>query len=126
MIAPVPILKDEEREHPVPSVWRSKLRDIVEALKDGNFNLCGLVDVELQDDEAAAVIARHIKDYGFTLTSLLDTSWDTSVCQWQLEYWEVIVDLFTVEEGCSDLVLHVHVFERVGGFDFKVQFVYVP
>lgn len=126
MSAPVPILKDEEQEHPVPSLWRSKLRDIAEALKDGNFNLLGLADVDQLDDTTAARIARNINDYGCTLTSLPDASWETSVCQWQLEYWEVLVDLFTVEEGCSDLVLHVHVFERVGGFDFKVYFVYVP
>ena len=123
---PVPILKDEEQEHPVPSVWRSKLRDIAEALKDGNFNLRGLACVDPLDDATAAGIAGNINDYGCALTSLPDASWDTSVCQWQVEYWEVLVDLFTVEEGCSDLVLHVHVFERVGGFDFKVHLVYVP
>lgn len=126
MSGPVPILKDEEREHPVPSLWRSKLRDIAEALKDGNFNLFGVADVAPQDDDAASAIARNIKHYGFTLTSLPDATWATSVCQWQLDYWEVLVDLFTVEEGCSDLVLHVHIFERSGGFDFKVHFVYVP
>ncbi|KPF56514.1 hypothetical protein IP65_01575 [Novosphingobium sp. AAP1] len=126
MNAPFPILKDDEREHPVPFLWRSKLRDIAEALKDGNFNLLGLADVEPQDDDAAAAVARNIKGYGFTLTSLPDESWETSVCQWQIEYWEVMVDLFTVEEGYSDLVLHVHVFERDGGFNFKVHYVYVP
>ncbi len=126
MSAPVPILKDEEQEHPVPSVWRSKLRDIVEALKDGNFNLCGLTGVDPLDDATAAGIARNINDYGCALTSLPDASWDTSVCQWQIEYWEVLVDLFTVEEGRSDLVLHVHVHEQVGGFDLKLHFVYVP
>ena len=126
MSAPVPILKDEEQEHPVPSVWRSKLRDIAEALKDGNFNLRGLADVDPLDDATAARITRNINDYGCALTSLPDASWDTSVCRWQVEYWEVLVDLFTVEEGCSDLVLHVHVFERVGGFDFKVHLIYVP
>lgn len=119
-------MKDEEQEHPVPSVWRSKLRDIAEALKDGNFNLHGLADIDPLDDATVAGIAQNINDYGCTLTSLPHASWDTSVCQWQLEYWEVLVDLFTVEEGRSDLVLHVHVFEQVGGFFFKVHFVYVP
>ncbi len=126
MDTPVPILKDEEQEHPVPSIWRSKLRDIADALRDGKFNLRGLADVDQLDDTTAAGIAQNVNDYGCTLTSLPDASWETSVCQWQLEYWEVLVDLFTVEEGCSDLVLHVHVFERAGGFDFKVHFVYVP
>ncbi len=126
MSEPVPILKDEEQEQPVPPEWRSKLRDIAGALKDGNYSLRGLASVEPLGEATAAGIARNIDEYGCTLTSLSDESWDTSVCQWQLDYWEVLVDLFTLEEGCSDLVLHVHVFEQVDGFVFKVHFVYVP
>ena len=122
----VPILKDEDHEHPVPSEWRGALQEIAEALADGNFNLHGLTDVDPLDEATAAAIARNITDYGCTLTPLPEASWDTSVCQWQREYWEVLVDLFTLEEGCSDLVLHVHVFEKTGGFIFKVHFVYVP
>ncbi len=126
MSAPVPILKDEDHEHPVPSEWRPKLREIVEALKDGNFNLIGLALIDPLDDATGAGIAQNIKDYGCTLTSLSDESWDTSVCMWQADYWEVLVDLFTLEEGRSDLALHVHVFEQMDGFNFKVHFVYVP
>ena len=126
MSALVPILKDENYEQPVPSEWRRKLQEIVQMLTDGNFNLRGLTDVNPLDDATAAGIARNIHDYGCTLTPLPDSSWETSVCQWQLEYWEVLVDLFTVEKGRSDLVLHVHVFEQLGSFLFKVHFVYVP
>ncbi|MEO6217826.1 MAG: hypothetical protein ABIO86_17490, partial [Sphingomonas sp.] len=121
-----PVLKDEEQEHPVPSEWRSKLRDIAGALENGNYSLRGLADVDPLDEATAAGIARNIDDYGCTLSPLPDDSWDTSVCQWQLDYWEVLVDLFTVEEGRSDLVLDVKVFEEAGGFLFKVHFVYVP
>lgn len=126
MSVPVPILRDEVQEHPVPSEWRSKLREIADALNDGNFNLHGLECVEPLDEATAAGIARNIDAYGCSLTALPDESWDTSVCQWQLAYWEVLVDLFTVEEGRSDLVLHVNVFEEAGSFVFKVHFVYVP
>lgn len=126
MSKPVPVLKDEEQEHPVPSEWRSKLRDIAGAFENGNHSLRGLVNVDPLDEATAAGIARNIDDYGCTLSPLPDESWDTSICQWQLDYWEVLVDLFTAEEGRSDLVLHVNVFEEAGGFVFKVHFVYVP
>lgn len=122
----VPILKDEEREHPVPSQWRPRLRDIASALKDGNYSLEGLADVEPLDAATAAGIAGNIEDYGCALTSLSEESWATSVCQWQLDYWEVLVDLFTVEEGRSDLVLHVKIVEKSAGYLFKVHLVYVP
>jgi len=122
----VPILKDEVREHPVPSAWRSKLREIVDAFKNGNFGLRNLECVGSLSEETATGIARNVDAYGCTLASLPDECWDTAICQWQLEYWEVLVDLFTVEEGRSDLVLHVNVFENGGIFDFKVHFIYVP
>ncbi len=126
MSAPVPILKDEDNEQPVPFEWRRKLEEIVKAFTDGNFNLRGLTGVGLLDDATAAGIAQNISDYGCALAPLPDASWDTSVCIWLLGYWEVLVDLFTVEEGRSDLVLHVHVFEEMSGFVFNVHVVYVP
>lgn len=122
----VPILKDKEREHPVPSVWRRTLQEIAVALMNGNFNLYGLIDVEPLDDAEAARVSGNIKAYGCTLISLPSACWDTSVCMWQLDYWEVLVDLFTVEEGRSDLALNVRVYQRPTDFTFKVQLVYVP
>jgi len=123
---PSPILKDEVREHPVPFEWRSKLREIADSLKAGNFNLRNLECVEPLDEDTAAGIARNIDAYGYTLMALPDECWATAVCRRQLKYWEVLVDLCTVEEGRSDLVLHVNVFEKADSFDYKVRFVYVP
>ncbi|WP_343610816.1 hypothetical protein [Novosphingobium sp.] len=126
MSVTLPILKDEVQEHPVPSAWRPKLREIVDAFKTGNFNLRDLECVEPLDEDTSVGIARNISAYGCTLAALPDDSWKTSVCQWQYEYWKVLVDLFSVEEGQSDLVLHVNVFEKGDSFEYKVHFVYVP
>jgi hypothetical protein len=41
-------------------------------------------------------------------------------------HWEVIVDLWTKEEGQSDLVLSLMVTEAGAGHRFKVHLVYVP
>ena len=40
-------------------------------------------------------------------------------------YWEVLVDLFTVEEGCSDLALFVRVYPREGSYVFQILSVHV-
>jgi hypothetical protein len=122
----VTILKGEEQEHPVPSAWRVKLQEIIGAFTDGNFSLAAIENVDPLDAADAAGIARNIADYGCTLVQLPAASWDTSVCQWQLNCWEVLVDLFTIEEGRSDLVLQVFVFEEEGRTTFKVHLVYVP
>jgi hypothetical protein len=119
-------MKDEEHEHPVPTEWRPKLREIADALRNRNYSLVGLADVDALDEATAAGVAENIEGYGATLASLSEESWDTSVCQWLASFWEVLVDLCTVEEGVSDLVLHVNVFEQADGFAFKVHFVYVP
>ncbi len=41
--------------------------------------------------------------------------------------WGVLVDLRTVEEGRSDLVLHTYVHETAAGqFEFEIFSIYVP
>ena len=122
----IAVAKDDELEGPVPTEWRSKLADIANALTHRNYRLKDLEDVDLLDEETAAGIAKNIAAYGGALAILPEESWRTSICQWQLSFWEVLVDLFTEEERRSDLVLHVRVFERGAGFVFKVHHVYVP
>jgi hypothetical protein len=41
-------------------------------------------------------------------------------------YWDVLVDLYTAEEGSSDLVLAVRVFELGADFEFEVESIHVP
>jgi hypothetical protein len=38
----------------------------------------------------------------------------------------VLVDLWTAEEGPSDLVLGVRVREQAGAYSYRVELVYVP
>lgn len=68
-----------------------------------------------------------VDDYGaVTLISLPDESWDTSVALWSGDRWRCLVDLWTEEEGRSDLVLDIDVFENGPGYRFCVHLVYVP
>jgi len=76
--------------------------------------------------EQQARIADNIKEYGAHPVELPEQSWDTSVCQWMGGYWDALIDLFTEEEGRSDLVLSLRVTERVGGYRFEVMSVHVP
>lgn len=71
-------------------------------------------------------MARNVDAYGARLASLPEEAWNTSVCQWMVGYWDVLVDLFTIDEGLSDLVLAVRVYEDGVGYSFKIQSVYVP
>ena len=64
--------------------------------------------------------------YGAALVDLPEESWDTSVAQWMETYWEVLVDLWTVQEGRSDLVLHARVFEVGYDFEIKIDSIFVP
>jgi hypothetical protein len=126
MTSIIPVEKDEEDEHPVPTIWRDSLRAAADALAAGNYALTGVSLVEPLDDETAAHIKDNIADYGCTLTPLPERSWDTSISSWQLDHWDVLVDLFTQEEGRSDLVMQVRVTEDGSGFLFSVHLVYVP
>lgn len=116
-----------DRQAPVPAIWRPALAAIVGAFREGDFELArGIPEVGPVSPEDARKIADNIEDYGATLASLPDDAWETSVSQWMDGYWHVLVDLYTEDEGASDLALDVRVREHGAGYRFEVHLVYVP
>lgn len=77
-------------------------------------------------DETAEHIRNSIRAYGAHLIELPDECWSTSVYIWMGSYWDVLVDLWTQEEGASDLVLGAKMLEDEGGYSVEVHMVYVP
>jgi hypothetical protein len=120
-------LKDDEASHPIPGAWRSTLQLIVQAFVSGDYALSTpIAGVESVNDTTAAQISRYISDYGATLIDLPEATWSTSVAQWYGTHWEFVVDLWTKEEGRSDLVLSGRVTETDGAYTFNVYLVHVP
>ncbi len=123
----VPAAKDGTAERPIPSAWRPTLRKIVAAFAKGDFLLGeGIADVAAVSPETAEHIQSSLRDYGATLKPLPDETWNSSVCIWIANHWDFMVDLYTSEEGASDLVLSGRVTETSSGFKFASQIVYVP
>ena len=121
------VVKDEDTERPIPTAWRQQFREIVDAFVAGDFGLVrGVKGVSPVSAETAFHIKSYIEDYGATLVALPDASWSTSVCIWYGDHWKTLVDLWTQEEGRSDLVLHARVTEADLGFNIEVDLVYVP
>lgn len=119
--------KDPEKQHPVPHVWRGTLAAVVDALKEGDFQLArGIPGVPKLAKGIAQDIEANINDYGARLVSLPEETWHSSACQWMGSYWDVLVDLFAEEEGLSDLALSVRIREFAGGYSFEVLSVHVP
>ena len=122
-----PVIKDLEREHPVPSVWRPVFREMVKRFVKGEYSLEGIPGVVRVDPATQEHIRRYIKDYGETLVELPEASWETSVVQWYGSYWDALVDLWTKESGCSDMVVDTRVIEESdGSYRYEVHLVYVP
>lgn len=119
--------KDPEHELPVPTEWRGVFTAIVERFRQGDYALTDPPPhvAPIANDDAAW-IAESIKAYGATLSSLPEKSWDTSIYSWQDGYWIVLVDLFTIEEELSDLVLHARVTDRGAAYFIEVISVHVP
>lgn len=120
-------VKDQNVAYPVADAWRPPLRQIVKALAEGDYDLSRSIPSTAPVLKATAnQIRAYITDFGEALAELPDESWDTSVSQWMGTHWEVLVDLWTVESGRSDLVLYVRVFEVDNGFRFEVDSIHVP
>jgi hypothetical protein len=120
-------VKDTESERPIPTAWRPVLKDIVSALVRHDYQLSAVVGGVLPvSTETAEQIRKYIASYGEVLTELPEAAWSTSVCIWTGSRWDALIDLWTVSEGRSDLVLSVRVPEDKGSFIFSVYMVYVP
>ncbi len=120
-------IKDERTAHPVATSWRGVLSDIVRAFVRGDYALTAPVSgVSAITNELAEQIKANVLDYGATLIELPGATWETSCAQWMGEHWNVLVDLWTQEEGRSDLVLEVKVVECACDYSFRVYLVYVP
>ncbi|SDF49896.1 hypothetical protein SAMN05428966_11672 [Massilia sp. PDC64] len=123
----VPVTKDSENEGPIPSAWRPTLEKIVDAFVRHDYRLAdGIAGVAPVSEETATQIHAYLQEYGAKLVSLPRESWATSVCIWTGDHWEAMIDLWTEEEGRSDLVLEVRVSEVDSEFLVTVYMVYVP
>ncbi len=125
--ATVPALKDEDAAHSVATAWRATLSDIVRAFVAKDYTLRRRpASVAPVGPVVADQIREYIADYGETLIEVPDDTWNTSVSQWTGDHWQVLVDLWTVESGESDMAMSVRVFEVDGGFRVEIDSVHVP
>ena len=120
------VTKDEYNQQLIPTIWRGALRLIVEAIKSNKYQLIKR-DPSIKDIDSSDVmrINDNIEEYGCTLIELPEETWENSVCQWMQGYWDVLVELYTAEEGRSDLILDVRVYEQKHGFEYEVISVHV-
>jgi hypothetical protein len=122
-----PAVKDEDAAHPIAASWRPMLHGVVRCFVAGDFGLeTGVLGVEPVTAKTAEHIRSYIADYGATLVDLPPDSLQTSVAQWYGTHWDILVDLWTAEEGRSDLVLAGKIVESDSGPRFTIHMVYVP
>lgn len=121
-------MSDEKHceQQPIPVAWRQSFREIVAAFIAGDYRLTsGVANVAPIPADKAVHIQRYIKDYGAKLVQLPEETWHSSVCILAGNHWDALVDLWTHEEGRSDMVLHARVVADPE-FAVKVHLVYVP
>ncbi len=123
----VAVEKDDENERPIPTVWRSTFSRIVDAFVQKDYSLsCVVTGVSSVSNETASHIKEYIEDYGEELVQLSNETWNSSVCIWMGSHWDVLIDLWTAGEGCSDMVLGARVSEGANGYVIDIGIVYVP
>lgn len=120
-------IKDLTKEHPIPDLWKDSITRIVKEISNGNFNLDNAgKNITLQSADLATINNSNVRDYGCTLTPLLEQTWESSRAQWMGKHWDIIIDLCTAEEGVSDLVLSGRVYPSISGFEYEVGLIFVP
>ncbi|MBC9819697.1 hypothetical protein [Terrabacter sp. MAHUQ-38] len=117
-----------EEEGPIPLAWRPTLTAIVDSLVRRDPVVAQhLQDVERVSDAVRDQCVEALAAYGdIEFVRLPKSSWDSSVCQKWGDYWRCYIDLWTAQEGRSDLVLEVTARVTPNGFRFAVGSAYVP
>jgi hypothetical protein len=122
-----PPVKDESAAHPIAGAWRPMICKVVQCFVAGDYGLrAGVSGVEPVSSKTAEHIRAYVADYGARMVDLPADSWQTSVAQWYGTHWDILVDLWTAEEGPSDLVLAGRVVESSAGPRLTIHWVYVP
>ncbi|TMP48422.1 MULTISPECIES: hypothetical protein [unclassified Pseudoalteromonas] len=120
------VVKDEQKELPIPVEWRQTLYAVAGCLVKNDYQSISKIPLVSKLPETTSIqINSYIKDYGEELISLPEDVWDSSVYIWQRGYWDVLVDLWTRNEGHSDLVLSVRVYQEQESYRCEVQMVCV-
>lgn len=123
----IPAVKDDRNELPIPSDWRPRIAAIVSSFVRGDYQISDPIPgVAPVPEDTAVQIEEYIDDYAEELIELPDETWDTSVCIWEGERWSALIDLWTQDEGRSDMVLQIYVSESADGYLIDVYMVYVP
>lgn len=121
--------KENDGKSPIPEAWRPTLSSLVDSLARRDALIgAGLPNVDPASPELSTHCHDAVDEYGdVTLVPLPEKAWDSSVAVWWGDdRWECLVDLWTAQEGRSDLVLHVNVVKGEPGYQFSVYLVYVP
>lgn len=124
----IDVLYDENLKE-VPLLWRDTIWKIVEAFKISDINFFnqieGVKKLTLVDFEE---IISDINLYGETLVSLPSEAWESSQCLWSGDScWHVYIDLYTINEGKSDLILFLIIeLDENNHFHYNVSNFYVP
>jgi len=118
----------DESEGPVPELWRPTFSAVVDSLVERAPTIGGgLPEVEPVPDAVREQCLSAVDNYrDVDLVPLPQETWKSSVTAWQGDHWLCLIDLWTEQEGRSDLVLEAEVRERTPGFRFTVTMVYVP
>ena len=115
--------KVEGREQPVPPGWRATFKEIADALVAGRIPYGD--NIRSVDTQTADISFNNISSYPDAIGALNDVSWNTSICVWTGGYWDVLVDLTTLDGSRSDLVLHAKAYEVDGRLEVEPYLVYV-
>jgi len=118
------VRKDPHTETPVDEAFRPTLTWMANEIASGRAP--DTANVHLRTADMWEAISEIIDHYGETLAPLPEATWETSVSQWDAQRWKVLVDLHTVAEGRSDLVMDVSIAETEAGFAYSLHLVYVP
>ena len=121
------ISMQQDEQSPVPILWRTDLAKLVNTfIFNERLELEELIIEKPLSQDILEISRSNILDYPDDIGPLDDKSWNSSICIWTGNYWDVLVDISTLDGETSDLVMHVKIIPNEKGFSIDPGLIYVP
>lgn len=121
----IPVLRDEDHELPVPTIWRESISRIVDDIAEMSRERIIRRSYSNENWQYRKNILSNVISYGAELDFATDSIWEYSRYIWSIDHWEVLVDLFSNRQ-ITDLVLFLHVTIVNESYVFEIDSVHVP
>ena len=123
----IPLHYDGDNYHPIPSLFRQTIEDVVEAFQSRRvIERLNAIDDFIYLEEAVDYSLSQIKKYPASKIYIGPETWARSFCLWKYGYWDLDVILYADDSPpFPELRLHVKPQHNATSYEYYFRYIVV-